>query len=204
MSLDDTGEPIAENEWSHYIESETIGLKPMTLSLELEHNNLPQLCKRLGLHSIDNLRADLTLMRNQINKVIHIKGHIHGTVEQNCVVTMEPVREEVSDEFEAWFAEPSQAVSFTKAKRERMSLKEQDEQPIIEEFDDPEKVVDGKIDLGELVTQHLSLALNPYPRAESAEFEDKNVGLEDAPDGTYDNPFAALKDWKMQEKKKDS
>ncbi len=204
MSFDDTDEPIQENEWSHFIESEKIGLKPMTIALELEHNNLPQLCKRLGLHSINDLRADLTLVRNQINKVIHIEGRIQATIEQECVVTMEPVSEQVSDEFEAWFAEPSQAVSFTKAKRERMSLKEQDEQPIIEEFDDPEAVIDGKIDLGELVTQHLSLALNPYPRAESAEFGEKNVGLEDAPDGTYDNPFAALKDWKMQEKKKDS
>lgn len=202
MSFEEHTDYLMENEWSHFIESERVSEKPWVIELVLGDEAKPALVKRLGLHGIDNMKAELRLQRQQVNKVIHITGRITANLQQKCVVSMEPVEEHVEDEFEAWYAEPNQAVSFTKARRERMSAKEQEEQPILEEFDDPEPVIDGKIDLGELVTQYLSLALNPYPRAEGVDYK-AEAGLEEAEEGTYDNPFAALKDWKEREKKKD-
>jgi len=191
-----------EFEWSHNIDADEVGLRTVSVKISPDEAQISALCKRLGVVSIEKLEADLTLKRNEVNKVIHVEGTVLADVTQECVVTMEPVTDHIEDRFEAWYAEPSSAVSFTKAKRERMSLAEQDEQPIIDEFDDPEGVVDGKIDLGELVTQHFSLALNLYPRADDAPFETA-VGLDDAPEGVYDNPFAALKDWKAAETKKE-
>ncbi len=202
MSFEEHTDYLMENEWSHFIESERVSEKPWVIELVLGDEAKPALVKRLGLHGIDNMKAELRLQRQQVNKVIHITGRITANLQQKCVVSMEPVEEHVEDEFEAWYAEPNQAVSFTKARRERMSAKEQEEQPILEEFDDPEPVIDGKIDLGELVTQYLSLALNPYPRAEGVDYK-AEASLEVAEEGTYDNPFAALKDWKEREKKKD-
>lgn len=193
---------VPEFEWSHNIETDEVGVKSVSLQISPDEEQAFALSKRLGVISIEKLEADLTLTRNDVNKVIHVEGKVLADITQECVVTMDPVAEHVEETFEAWYAEPSSAVSFTKAKRERMSVADQDEQPIIDEFDDPETVVDGKIDLGELVTQHFSLALNSYPRADDAPFETA-VGLKDAPEGTYDNPFAALKDWKAGEAKKE-
>ena len=63
----------------------------------------------------------------------------------------------------------------------------------------PEAIIDGYIDAGELVTQYLSLALNPYPHAEGVKYElgDDN---EEAIKPKLDNPFAALKEWKNNKK----
>ena len=193
---------LPEQEWSHNFSVEDVDTKPVKTTISAPEDSFSGLCNRLNLCSIETLSADLVLTRNSVNKVIHIEGRINAEVHQQCVVSAEPVAEQVSDTFEAWFAEPSNAVSFTKVKRERDAVKDKNEQPIIEEADDPEEVVDGKIDLGELVTQHLSLSLNPYPRAEGAEHNMQETALEED-DDIYANPFAALKDWKTSEKKKD-
>jgi hypothetical protein len=42
--------------------------------------------------------------------------------------------------------------------------------PFLDESEDPEPVIDGKIDAGELVAQYLSLAIDPYPRLEGEEY----------------------------------
>ncbi len=188
-------------EWSHFVDANTIDTKPKDMDIHTPSVNFNALCRRLGLDEIKDIKARVTLKRNDVSKVIHVKGKITANVNQLCVVTSEPVEEYVEEEFEAWFSEPNEAVSFTKAKRERLKAKEREEQPILEEFDDPEQIIDGKIDLGELIIQNLSLALNPYPRCKDAR---ANFGepIEDAPEGTYNNPFAALKDWKAKEKEK--
>ena len=194
---------IAKQEWSHFIESNDIGEKPVSFEISAPEDVFPALCKRLDIHAIETLKAELNIHRNELNKVIHVQGKLYADLSQKCVVTMEPVDEHVENNFEAWFADQNQTVSFTKAKRERLSPKERNEQPMIEEAEDPEPVIEGKIDLGELIVQHLSLSLNPYPRLEGVAYESDKKELEDAPEGTYDNPFAALKYWKAGEIKKD-
>lgn len=193
----------AHQEWSHIIVSDDVGSACLRVKILPKEDVFPVLCRRLGIYSIEALTTVLELRRNSINKVIHIKGKISAKVHQKCIITAEPVQEAIEDTFEAWFEDPNQTVSFEKARRERMSRKEQDKQPMIDEADDPESVIDGKIDLGELVIQHLSLALTPYPRIDGAVYEGDDSILKDAPEGTYDNPFAALKDWKKNEAKKD-
>ena len=200
MSEYDIASP--EQEWSHNFVSDDVDTKPVNIAISADKDNFLSLCNRLGLHSIESLSADITLSRNEVSKAIHVEGKIHADVHQKCVVTAEPVAEHINEEFEAWFAEPSDAVSFTKAKRERAAAQDRNEHPMLEEQDDPEEIIGGKIDLGELVTQHLSLSLNPYPKVDGAEYENIQSTLKDD-DDIYTNPFAALKDWKADEKKKD-
>ena len=193
----------AEHEWSHFIESNDIGGKVVSIDISPPDADVSAICKRLNLYAINVLKATIQLQRNNVNKVIHIHGTIHADILQKCVVTTDPVQENIEEEFDAWFADPNSAVSFIKAKRERMSREERNEQAVMEEKEDPEDVIDGKIDLGELVVQHMSLSLNPYPRLDGAEHEtDSTNELGEAPEGTYNNPFAALKDWKASEAKK--
>lgn len=196
--------PQTKHEWSHIILEDDVVSKPSKLTITANETERKAVAKRLGIVAIERLETDLTLTRNKGNMVIHIVGNLRATVTQRCIVTLEPVTEVIEEEYEGWFADSNQAVSFAKAKRERMTLQEQMEQPLLEEQEDPEPIIDGKIDLGEFTTQYLSLALNPYPRAEGAEHVNKyvkNKGAED--EDIYDNPFAALKEWKAKEQKKD-
>ena len=202
MPSDDIDNVLHKQEWSIFQETEDIDESGVKKEVTLPEECKAALCQRLNLHSIKSLKASLRFERHAVNKAIHVEGTITADVEQKCVVTMEPVSEQVSDTFEAWYSDKGQTVSFAKARRERMSAQEQEEQAVLGEEDDPEEIVDGKVDIGELIVQYVSLALEPYPRIAGAR---GNFGdpLEDAPEDTYNNPFAALKDWKSSEKKRD-
>ncbi len=204
MSLKDIDTGIAGQEWSYFVNSEDIDSKALDLEISAPKEARSALCKRLNLYAVNELKASIRLQRDSISKVIHVKGTLFADVLQKCIITTEPVKEIVDEKFEAWFADSNNAVSFVKAKRERMSKKERDNLPMMEEKDDPEEITDGKIDLGELVVQYLSLSLSPYPRLKGAKYQGGDAQLlDEAPSGTYDNPFAALKEWKEQESKKE-
>ena len=75
-----------------------------------------------------------------------------GTTAVTLVVTLELVADEINTDFEAWYADPGQAVSLTKVRYDKQAQKGRVEVPILEEHEDPEPIIEGKIDLGELVT----------------------------------------------------
>jgi hypothetical protein len=56
------------------------------------------------------------------------------------------------------------------------------------DIEPPEPVIGEAIDLGELVAQYLSLAINPYPRAPDAEAQADQYRADPQRDG----PFAVL------------
>jgi len=194
-----------QNEWCYEIKVDDIPTdKGLFLTIEPSKEQKTALCKRLNLMAINSLVCELRLKRNAGNMVIHVEGHIKANVQQYCIVTLDSVPEAIDDYYESWYCDHNQAVSFSKAKRERMSIKERGEQPMMEESEDPEAIIDGKLDLGELTTQHLSLMLNPYPRKEGVEYNaPKNKASPHETEDLYANPFAALKDWKAKEGKKE-
>lgn len=186
---------IIETEWSHFITVEEIEKQQGKLIVTPDADAAKRLSNRLALLSLDSLTAELSFEMTKSTMTIHITGSFKAELTQECVVTLEPVKSVIEENFEAWFADREGAVQLAKARQDKMTEKGHTEMPMLEEFEDPESIIDGKIDLGELVTQYLSLAINPYPHAEGVEFE---VGDDQGQDvkGAIDNPFAALKDWK--------
>ena len=188
---------IIENEWTHICNVSGLSKAPQKLSLEPNEDERKRLAQRLGVVSVDSLVADLSMTQGTGSMIVHIKGHIKAALVQSCVVSLEPVPAAIDETFEAWFADPESAVSLTKARHERESQSGHSEVKVLDEKDDPEPIIDDKIDLGELVTQHLSLSIEPYPHAAGVEFENK--ATKDFDDTqSVNNPFAALKDWKSK------
>lgn len=184
--------PDMTTEWSFPVEVELIDdYKDFHIAPDTEEKEA--LASRLGLVSLDDLRADLRV-ENVAGKFC-VKGHIEAAVTQSCVVTLEPVKSSLAEDFEAWFVDRDKAISFVRARQEKLARQGQTELPVLEECEDPEPVVNGRIDLGEQVAQFLSLAIDPYPHAQGADYplQDDDQGA--IPD-IRKNPFAALKDWK--------
>lgn len=192
--MDDTQNTILETEWSHFVDVNRLDAGTTKLSISPDEEARKRLAQRLGLVELKDLKADLEIKHNPGDAAFYVKGAILAHVQQNCVVSMAPLENEVRDEFDAWYADPEAAVSIAKARHEKLTEKGHGEQPILDERDDPEALIDGKMDLGELITQYLSLAVDPYPHAEGVEFEAPASAEEDNNDAK--NPFAALKDWK--------
>ncbi|HVL71940.1 MAG TPA: DUF177 domain-containing protein [Beijerinckiaceae bacterium] len=106
-----------------------------------------------------------------------VSGRVRAAITQICVVTLEPFDSVVEEEVEVDFAE-------TEAARERPDGET--------DFDPPDEIVGGRIDLGALTAEFLALGLDPYPRKPGVAFEPQAEGVPD------DSPFAALKRLKSE------
>jgi Large ribosomal RNA subunit accumulation protein YceD len=108
-----------------------------------------------------------------------VTGGVHGEFTQICVVTLEPFAATVDEAVDVRFAPEAEEDSARRAPRETLTVSLADD-------DDPDPVVDGKIDLGALAAEFFALGLDPYPRKPGTEFV---APAEPAPP---DSPFAAL------------
>jgi hypothetical protein len=184
-------------EWSELVEIDKLSIEPKTFHIEASEEECENLSRRLGIERLEDLRADITLQHVK-GGMIQALGTVRAKVIQNCVVSLAPVETEVEEQFEGWFGDENTAVSFARAKSDREAKKANMEVEILEESVDPEPIVSGRVDIGELTTQHLSLAIDPYPHAPGVKYE---LGVdtkdENAPGASLrKSPFEALKDWK--------
>lgn len=187
-------------EWSHRVAVDTISDQPLKLHIEANEQQRRDLCRRFRVTDLRDLVADIVINR-QSGNIYHVSGTLSAKVTQPCVVTLEPLTEDISESFEAWFTEEhEQVVSLSKARREREGMTLDAELQVMEENEDPEPIEDGSIDVGEVVSQFLSLSITLYPQKPGAEHELKETIEEKAGEGRP-NPFAALKDWKFKNNK---
>ena len=112
---------------------------------------------------------------------MHVAGRVQARVGQTCVVTLDPIENDIDEAIDLIFAPPEQIPALA-------DLVDEAAESDAEIPDPPEPIVDGIIDLGRLATDALFLAIDPYPRKPDAVFEPPAV-----PDDPEDHPFAALK-----------
>lgn len=189
-------------EWSHQIEVDSIGDNLLELKITAPEAVRKNLASRFSVMGISRLEAEITIDPMPGRFVTHVSGKFCADVTQECAVTLEPILNRIEDAFVAWYADAGEVVSLNKVRHERKVVDSREEIHLLEEEDDPEPIIDGMIDLGELVSQYLSLALTSYACQENAVYNGPSVDRieEVAP---RKNPFAALKEWKNC-KKEDS
>lgn len=130
-----------------------------------------------GLREILSARASFDLSLRSGGRV-HVGGRVRARIGQTCVVTLDPIENDIDEEIDLIFA-PSEQIT-----------------PPADVIDDgdteaadlPEPIVNGIIDLGRLATDVLFLAIDPYPRKAGVVFEPRVAAAD-----PEDHPFAALK-----------
>jgi hypothetical protein len=132
------------------------------------------------LREISAARASFDLALESGGRV-HVTGRIQARIGQTCVVTLDPIENEIDEEVDLIFAPPEQLPQFVQA---AAAAADGDDETV----DPPEPIENGIIDLGRLATDMLYLAIDPYPRKTGAMFEPQ-VAASDP----EDHPFAALK-----------
>src|SRR6478609_6397605 len=120
----------------------------------------------------------------------HVAGNVRARVGQTCVVTLDPIENEIDEPIDLIFAPPEQIPELS-------DLVDDAAEDNAETPDPPEPIVNGTIDLGRLATDALLLGIDPYPRKPNAVVEH-----EVTPPDPEDHPFAALKALKAQPKTK--
>jgi hypothetical protein len=132
--------------------------------------------KAVGLRDLPRFEASFDVTRRGSGG-LHVTGSISATVGQNCVVTLEPLVNEVEESIDLIF-EPPELVPKTTANPEG--------QRHGADWNDPEPLIGGGVDLGALAIEFLILGLDPYPRKPGVVFETPQDVNPDQ------GPFAAL------------
>lgn len=167
--------------------------------LVIEANEVERagLAKRFELVSIDSLKAELEI-KTASNGEVTVRGPMNAQIVQRCVATLEPVPEVIEDTVEVLF---SPHVSEADMPSNPDDLEDLSEEELMALLDQPEPLVDGMIDVGEVVAQFLAVAMDPYPRKDDAELPD-SIQSEDDAQEDKPNPFAQLAGLKEQLEKK--
>lgn len=140
------------------------------------------LAKYLGIVAVDALSCNFEVHHwGRDGLVVH--GRLDADVVQTCIVSLEPVPEHVSDDFEVRFT----AHETPATGRTGKAAEDDEDEGVPVDIDAPDVLDDGGVDLGVIATEYLALGLNPYPRKDGAAFSDH---VEEAQG--ENRPFAGL------------
>lgn len=175
-------------EFSRTVDMTGFGAKGRFFKFQATEKERCALARRYSVLTVNNLDAEcrITPARKGAYK---LTGTFKATVAQSCGVTLDPVEENISGEFTLTLRQPP--------------AQEKKETPEIEfspDEEDIEFLESNLIDIGEVIAQHLSLEINPYPRKPDARGDElgQKIIKEEylVPDSEKKNPFAVLKSLK--------
>jgi hypothetical protein len=128
-----------------------------------------------GLRTLPRLEAAFDVSRRGRDG-LRVAGRVSATVGQTCIVTLEPVDNEIEEQVELAFA-PAAAAELSDSGKTPVEVPAEDV---------PEALTGGTVDLGAIAVEFLILGIDPYPRKPGAVFESP-PSQDDAA-----HPFAAL------------
>jgi uncharacterized metal-binding protein YceD (DUF177 family) len=155
---------------SRLVDVKNIPPRGQEIHVEASAEERNALAKDFGLPGIQSLSGDYKLTSTA--KGINVTGVLKASITQICVVTLESFDSNIEEEVEVDFAESSGMPA---------------EPPTdINEYEPPDEIINGQIDLGAVTAEFLALGLDPYPRKPGVDFDFRDPGDE------KDSPFAAL------------
>jgi len=140
-----------------------------------------------GLREILSASASIDVTPDRGGR-FHVAGRVRARIGQICVVTLDPIENDIDEPIDLIFAPPEQIPDLA-------DLVDDAAESEAEIPDPPEPIENGVIDLGRLATDALFLAIDPYPRKPDVVFEPLVVAAD-----PEDHPFAALKALKLDAK----
>ena len=179
--------PETPPEFFHVVDLAELPRDGGTWKLTATRGERAAIAQRLGLLALERLDAQLRLSWAIQPSTLHATGQFRARVLQSCVVTLKPVSADI---------EAPVDILFTRDGRP--------EEPDMN-WDAAEPLATDLLDIGDLVTEELSLNLDPYPRSPDIDPASLELGPgvslsmdEDhsMPEPVRNNPFGALENLK--------
>jgi uncharacterized metal-binding protein YceD (DUF177 family) len=170
-----TDKALSKLPWSVPVARAEIPQEGKRFELAADEATRAELARLAGLRSLPRLQATFNVAR-QGSDGLRVAGEVSATVGQTCVVTLEPLDNEIREEVDLIFSPPDPAFADT----------DNDEEPEVIDPKGPEPLIGDTIDLGALASEFLMLGIDPYPRKPGAKFEPPEAADDSA------HPFAAL------------
>lgn len=156
---------------------------PLEVTIEADADERQAVASEAGLQSIDRLAATL-VVRRRPGDLIDVTGEVDALVAETCVVSLEPFEQQLRAPVSLSFAPLAHAEAPPPRGRSKRG------NPPIEAAprstsprtisvegpdggeDEPDPLVDGRIDLGAVAVEFMNLARNPYPKKPDVHFPD--------------------------------
>ena len=170
-------EKCAPAPWHVPIAVEDVAEAGERFDLDADPDVRAAVARMARLRDLPRLQAQFEVRRHGSGGV-RVTGRVSATVGQTCVITLEPLVNEIDEEVDVTFMPPQAMVPAADEGAEAPA------HPA--DTNAAEPLLEGRIDLGALATEFLILGLDPYPRKPGAVFQ--------PPQETRSNagPFAAL------------
>jgi uncharacterized metal-binding protein YceD (DUF177 family) len=157
--------------WSVPVRVEDVPETGLTVNLSADRNQRDKIARIAGVLGLPRLEADFVVTRR--GRGLRVAGEVSATVDQTCVVSLEPVENCVVESVDLVFEPAANDDSPS------LALADADSEP-------PEPLHEGCVDLGAVATEFLLLGIDPYPRKPGAVFAPPAAAA------VQDGPFAAL------------
>jgi uncharacterized metal-binding protein YceD (DUF177 family) len=159
--------------WSYRIARDEVAEQGRHVDLVADEIVRAAIARTANLLDLRRLTASFNV--TQIGRDgLHIEGEVTSTIIQECVVTLEPIEQNLVEPIDLTFTPEVAEAAEAAASAD-------------DEIDPPEALVGGTVDLGAIATEYFLLGIDPYPRKPGAEFQQPGAG-----EAAAANPFAAL------------
>ncbi|WP_415236602.1 YceD family protein [Sneathiella sp.] len=182
--MQDTGE-----EFARWVNVERLGREPVRINITASEDECRILAERLEILQVASAQMKASVGRKEGSGLIELTGSIVAEVDQACVVSLEPVRQKIEEDF---------VMCYT-FNREDALVEDVDYVVSMEEADLPELIIDGQIDVVQALIEQIALSLEPYPRADDSEISKASEIIRDLEEEVVEEqkethrPFADLK-----------
>jgi uncharacterized metal-binding protein YceD (DUF177 family) len=150
-----------KSELERIVDLDRMGSKATALEIVASDAERAALAKRFGFLGLPALSARVTVDRRSGGQVV-VEGRLKGRLVQACILSLDPVTQELDDAFRLVFAE--------NLADERDP--ESGEAVLNAQADAPEPLEGNLLDIGEIVAEQLSLTADPYPRRPGMKLDD--------------------------------
>lgn len=168
-------------EFSYWVIPHDVPSGGKSLKISADNAACVSLAARFELEALSSLTAQLRLRPTSGGRNVIVSGQFSAHITRKCSITLNSFDQEIKENIEAEYGPVEEEMDL------ELSLSDADP---VEPFE-----AQG-IDLGELVAQHLALALDPFPRAPGVSLEDVRQngtgGAEVVSLNQPSGPFAAL------------
>jgi hypothetical protein len=131
-------------------------MKGMPVTIEADSQQRESLAAIHDLVAVERFRAEM-LVSPWKRDGVEVTGRVHARIVQSCVVTLDPVENEIDEAFTALYLPEGSRLALPVNEHGELVLEAEGE-------DSPELFGGDRIDVGQLAEEYFALAIDPYPR----------------------------------------
>lgn len=149
------------------------------------------LAKRFDLLELSSFKGKVAI-KPWRRHGLSLEGRFTADVVQACVATLEPITSHLSQNFALHFL-PAEMINHDAAAAAASEIIVD-----VQSEDPPEPIENGRLDVGEIMSEQLAVTIDPYPKKPGATFEGAADAVVEEGDKPA-NPFAALENLKKKD-----